>query len=120
MTAEMARRWRKTLWSSDIVVGSADLPEANHALRGRGRELVEVREGRFDRVARRAAAARPRHDDRLHGGPAVIRGLAENEDRIGPIARHQAVRGLDRYAAQHRNRSDRFLEVLVVGELDQL
>ena len=45
-------------------------------------------------------------------GPAIARGLAQDEDRVGPVAGHQPVRGFDRHPAEHGKRSHRLLEFL--------
>jgi hypothetical protein len=65
------------------------------------------------------AAARPRHDDCLHRRPSPARRLAENEDRIGPVAAHQPIHHVERHPAKTGERRDRFLVLPLAGEVDE-
>ena len=99
----------------------AHLPEPHDALRGGGRQPVEIGDRR-----RRAPGddvplpLGPRHDDRARGRPAPAGRLAKDQNRIGPVAAHQPVHHVDRHRAKPRQRHDRLLVFAGLGEVHKL
>ena len=101
-------------------VGRPRLPEPHHALRGRGRQPLEIGKGVVERLARGLAAAAGRaQDDRLARSASPSPPTCTGSGRVGPVAAHQPVHHLDRHRAQRRQRRDRFLVAAGLGEIDQ-
>jgi len=93
---------------SDVVVGGLTARPTTRCRRRR-RELLEVRECGVDqwwdvpaRLAGTMMIAR--------GGPAKVRGLAQNEDRIGPGRRPSIDPRFPRHPAKHGYGGDRLLD----------
>jgi hypothetical protein len=87
--------------------------------RGGRREPPVIGGGCVKSECRHSVCGRAQHDHRLHGRPAQVRGLAQDQHRIEAVAIHQAINNFDLDFGERRKRHHRLLEFAFAAESKQ-